>query len=489
MRRKRLIGVWLIITALIIMLLPVSEADAASSASDFVIDRETLKKYKGTDKTVKVPDSVEIIGEGAFQENTDIEKVVLPDSVKGIEAYAFWGCDNLKTVTLGKGMTEIGDMAFTNCTGLETMTIPSNIRRIGLQAFAYCQRLEDITIPAEVTDIREDAFDGDYLLNIRCEAGSYADKYAQEFYESQKKMPVYADPEEDKDTSDDGSGSLDGTFSPSGDVLGSTHVVGNQAVVLIQNTGLNVLGGRPEETAGAENGDSGNPGAADNSPAWQVAERAHYRDSGMTEEQLDEGILEIASFAYARSGLTRVSLPEGLERIGYAAFYHCDDLAEVVLPETVTAVSPKAFDHTAWVENFLGGEGDSPEDSFLISGGVLVAYRGEAEEVTVPEGVRVIAGEAFADHIELRKIHLPKSLQTIGERAFANCSLESVTYEGNAISEDILEEHISLTDLSAPPVKAQAALPWTRIGGCVLMLAGFFCVMGRPRALRVRVRQ
>ena len=30
----------------------------------------------------------------------------------------------------------------------------------------------------------------------------------------------------------------------------------------------------------------------------------------------------IGEFAYARSSLTAVTLPEGVERIGYGAFYH-----------------------------------------------------------------------------------------------------------------------------------------------------------------------
>ena len=64
-----------------------------------------MVKYRGTDTNVSVPDTVEIIGESAFEDNTRIELVVLPNTVKKIEAYAFWGCDNLDTVVLGRGLT------------------------------------------------------------------------------------------------------------------------------------------------------------------------------------------------------------------------------------------------------------------------------------------------------------------------------------------------------------------------------------------------
>ena len=145
-RKRRLFGILLMITALIIMQLPVAEADAASSASDFKMEGNKLVKYRGTEKNVSVPDTVEVIGEDAFAGNTEIELVVLPGSVKKIEAYAFWGCEKLDNVVLGKGLTEVGDYVFTNCKGLKKISIPSNIRNIGIKALADCVNLTDITI-------------------------------------------------------------------------------------------------------------------------------------------------------------------------------------------------------------------------------------------------------------------------------------------------------------------------------------------------------
>ena len=121
-----------------------------------------------------------------------------------------------------------------------------------------------------------------------------------------------------------------------------------------------------------------------------------------------------------------------MEYIGYGAFYHCDDLQEVVLPETVRCVEPKAFSHTMWVQNFLESEGASAEDDFLVTGGVLAAYRGNTADVTVPEGVRVIAGEVFRDHTEIEKVSLPDSLLVVGEGAFEGCgSLSQIVFGEN----------------------------------------------------------
>lgn len=439
-KRKRLCGVLLIITALIIMTLPVSEADAASSASDFVMEGSTLVKYRGTEKNVSVPDTVEVIGESAFEDKTHIELVVLPNSVKRIEAYAFWGCDNLDTVVLGRGLTEVGDYAFAGCKGLEQMTIPANVTSIGIQAFGDCVNMTDITIPVETVKLHESAFDGCAKLTIHCQEGSVADLYAKEFYEKQKEMPEYEDVPgyNDNNEDDNQAATPEPTAQPSaapvpyetgGAILGSTWVVGNQAVVFVDAVDLEAKQGAP---ASVPNGTEIEEAlsekvrmTADSIPKYTivdgriVADQAYYRSSSLGEVELPEGIAEIGQFSFARSSLTKIRVPDGVTDIGYGAFYHCDFLTEVTLPETLMNVEPKAFSKTGWVERFLQGTG---EGDFLISGGVLVAYRGNRAEVTVPDGVRVIASEAFLGHTEIEKVSFPDSLRVIGEAAFEECS-------------------------------------------------------------------
>ena len=134
-RKKRITGALITVVLLIIMLLPVSEADAETSASDFKMEGSTLVKYRGTEKNVTIPNTVEVIGRSAFEDNTNIELVVVPNSVTRIEPYAFWGCDSLDTVVLGKGLSEVGDYSFAGCKGLVQMSIPSNAISIGIQAF------------------------------------------------------------------------------------------------------------------------------------------------------------------------------------------------------------------------------------------------------------------------------------------------------------------------------------------------------------------
>lgn len=450
-RKKRILGVLMIAAALMIMQLPKAEADAATSASDFKMEGSKLVRYRGSEKNVSVPDTVSTIGQGAFEENSNIELVVVPNSVKSIEPYAFWGCSSLDTVVLGKGLSEISGYAFANCTGLKQISIPSNVTSIGVQAFVDCVNLTDITIPPETTDINETAFDGCYRLTIHYEKGSAAEKYAESFYERQKEMPEYEDvpdygvsdlindiispePPTETEAPAETPAPTQEPAAETGPVLGSTQIVGNRAVVMFNNTQVNVYGAEPPEgTEAPVSPADGTEDGAGNSEIIKytvvdnkiVADQAYYRNTELGDVALADGITEVGQFSFARSSMTSVSLPQGVEKIGYGAFYHCDRLEEVTLPDSIMCVEPKAFSRSLWVDNFLKGEtdaADTQKGDFLISGGVLAAYRGNQPEVKVPEGVRVIAGEVFQGHEEIESVSLPDSLLVVGEGAFEGCS-------------------------------------------------------------------
>ncbi len=502
--KKRLLGALMVIAALIIMQVPGTEADASTSASGFQMEGSTLAKYRGTDKNVSIPDTVQTIGQGAFEDDMNIELVVLPNSVKRIEAYAFWGCDNLDTVVLGKGLSEVGDYAFTNCTGLEQISIPSTVTSIGREAFKDCTNLKDITIPPETVNIHESAFDGCTRLTIHYENGSAAEKYAKDFYERQKEMPGYEEPVPTPAPSE-GTEQVTPTPAPEeepvptqapveeGVVLGTTHIVGNKAVLFLNNAMLRVLGGEPDQGSGNssvdapgvdsgdvdEEGGSGGIGTGDglagtDIPKYRIvdghtiADQAYYRNTGLEDMTLADGIVRIGEFSFARSSLTSIGLPQGLEHIGYGAFYHCGQLTDVALPDSVMCVEPKAFEHSLWVDSFLAG--GSPEDGeesaeagdFLVTGGVLVAYRGDSKEVAVPEGVHVIAGEAFRGHTEMERVALPDSLLVIGEGAFEGCTglgeialgknveeIKDRAFLGNAVSEISIPASVKKIGLQA----------------------------------------
>ena len=422
--KKWMAVIALAVTALILTHLLVSEADAAASASDFQTQGSTLVKYRGTEERVTIPDTVEVVGESAFENNQKVQFVVIPKSVKRLDAYVFWGCNNLEEVVLGKGLTTVDEYSFAGCTGLKQITIPENIQSIDAQAFAGCVNLTDIYIPATVTGIAEDAFLNCDNVTIHADEGSVAAQFAQKLAEQKNRDPLVtaapvqtptavSRPDTQATTEPVSTATPAPVATPvPGNVLGSTIIVGNHALVMVHPGEEKVQQGYTEPEAGQETGEEQDITAETEN--GKVPEWMYYRNQSVSAVTIPEGTTEIGRFAFSRSSLRTVTIPEGVTVIDYAAFYHCDNLDNVVLPDTVNTVGAKAFTHTGWLDDFE----ENSMDDFLISGDILVAYKGNLPEVVIPDGVRVIAEEAFRNHTELKKVHLPASVTDIGNDAF-----------------------------------------------------------------------
>lgn len=390
----------------------------------------------------------------------------MPATVNKILPYAFWGDKNLHSVSISGNVGEISAYAFSNCCNLTDVTIPYSVNTISLKAFEDCIRLRNIAIPISVSSIHDTAFDGCTRLTIDAPEGSVARKFADTLVLEDIDVAEYEDA-----AFDSVSDALSGADSEQSEeqeplevdyyhevthinpleseeedsVVGKSRIVGNQAFVFVDNASATVNEGEADLTqiegiVSGETGEtiasiSGNGGKKGSSfPKYTIvndsviANQAYYNDSRESIE-IPDTITEIGDFAFARSGITQAVIPEGVEKIGYAAFYHCSGLTDVVIPSTVTQIAPSAFDNTPWMQDWQqNGSGD-----FLIVGdGILLAYRGSNGIVTIPDGVKTIGPGALKDHVGITKVILPNSVEIIGEGAFAGCSNLSVT-EGGAM--------------------------------------------------------
>ncbi len=90
------------------------------------------------------------------------------------------GAVNIPSKIDGKEVVAIDDGAFQACTLITEVIIPDTVKTIGKYAFAYCVTLKSVTIPSSVTSIGKNAFQNSKSVTIKCESGSYAEKYATE---------------------------------------------------------------------------------------------------------------------------------------------------------------------------------------------------------------------------------------------------------------------------------------------------------------------
>ena len=108
--------------------------------------------FPDTITSITIPNSVTIIGNGAFAGCSGLTGITIPSSVTRIGDRAFSECAGLTAVTIPESVTAIGDSAFSGCSGLTRITIPDGITHIDY-AFTDCTSLATITIPGSVTSI------------------------------------------------------------------------------------------------------------------------------------------------------------------------------------------------------------------------------------------------------------------------------------------------------------------------------------------------
>ena len=151
MNRKiaKSLGALLLITAVAVTQVPVSDVEAVATASDFEMDGTKLLKYSGTEEMVSIPDGVKTIGEEAFSGNDHLVRVDLGNQVESVGYRAFAECDNLRTIIVGDQVEEIAAAAFSNNKELVNVTLGAGVKKLGSGVFAGDNHLETLTLSEE----------------------------------------------------------------------------------------------------------------------------------------------------------------------------------------------------------------------------------------------------------------------------------------------------------------------------------------------------
>jgi len=464
--------------------------------------RKLIAAPAGREGTLTVPEGIEIIGFGAFEESkltkinfladanilsfgyrafygSAITEMHVPASVVAIDYYAFatcknltkvtfaednqlrgiyegafYACPNLYDITLPDAIVEISDFAFYGCKKIDKLPISntSTIKGIYDYAFAYAGLEGAFTTPETLIDIGAHAFMGNKFTSVTVpDTNAYDLVIGIGAFEGcndlqEITLPFIGASFEDPDYTWFGY-----IFGAGGYEANSTYVPESLKKVTIAE-GISFVG-----------------------------EGAFYGIKTVEEIDVPHSVTMLYDYAFGEStvryeltspistssntvdsnhfgkGISgKLILSEGIYRIENRAFENCVNLTNIEIPNTVTGIGGSVF---YGCSNLLYVE--IPEGIETIGVSIFMGCQ-QLREVSLPNTLKTIGRESFYNCTSLMSINIPKNVTSIGDSAFRDCGLlknvvfaedsclESIGYEAfvncNALTNIVLPQGVTIID-------------------------------------------
>lgn len=146
--------------------------------------------------------------------------------------------------------------------------------------------------------------------------------------------------------------------------------------------------------------------------------------STLKKATLPSTLKRISDYSFYQCGaLSEISLPDGLLSVGDRAFFKCTSLQSITIPDSVTEIGSNAFSGCASLKEVKLGSGVKVISSYTFRDCENL------ESVTFSEGLETVGDEAFLN-TSVRTLTLPGSIKRLGVRAFSFEKLEKIVYEG-----------------------------------------------------------
>ncbi len=136
--------------------------------------------------------------------------------------------------------------------------------------------------------------------------------------------------------------------------------------------------------------------------------------------ELPQNAVSVAPRAfYGNVGVESIICNENLLEIGDEAFSGCTSLNEITYGSKLNYIGMNAFESTPWLSAI--------NEEFIVINGILVKYSGNDVIINVPSNITQIGDGAFYNK-SVESVTLPKNLFYIGKYAFAQSGLSDIDF-------------------------------------------------------------
>ena len=354
-----------------------------SALTNFKIEDGVLVRYVGDESDVIIPEGITAIGDGAFRLCRSLRSVTIPDSVTSIGDKAFSECGMLTSIVIPEGVTAIGDEAFYFCSSLTSIVIPEGVANIGMSAFEHCESLTSIVIPEGVTAIGKDAFaDCQSLTSIVIPEG--VTSIGSHAFAGSDLLIIYCEVSSKPSGWSDSWNSINWGYRPVVWDCNNNEVAEDGNIYYILNGIRYTLRGREATVECQPNNLSGK-------------------------------VVLFKNIVYNGKTYKVTSIEEG-------AFYGCESLTSIVIPDSVISIGEEAFSDTNLIQE---------ENGIYYVDKWVVGCDSSLNHVKLRNNTVGIAHNAFASCCSLTSITIPDSVKNINN---AFDSFED--FENNVIQEE-----------------------------------------------------